>query len=115
LKSKFMSNFSFCFAVSFAMSSPGCGFSICSRRPLRSFAGHCHWFGEVQTKARAVAEVDELHCYDLVDDAGQFPAGLSAFELAGSFLKFGRPSGHCARACRRAKVTGGAGRGLNAR
>jgi hypothetical protein len=37
----------------------------------------------VQTKARrrAIAEVDELHSDDLVGDAGQFPAGLSAFEL----------------------------------
>lgn len=30
---------------------------------------------------RAVAEVDELHRDHLIDDAGQFPAGFSAFEL----------------------------------
>jgi len=49
-------------------------------RPLRSFAGHCHWFGEVHAKARATCRRQSrpIHRVILIDDAGSsrpvFPA-----------------------------------------
>ena len=74
--------------ISFAISLPRSGGSNCSRRPLRSLAGNPRGFGDVHTKAAhglAVAEVDELHGDDLVDDGGEFASGLAALELRAPF------------------------------
>ena len=83
--------------INFAISLPRSGGSNCSRRPLRSFAGYPHGFGDVQTKAAhglAVAEVDELHGDDLVDDGRKLAPGLAALELRAPFEEAVELVGH---------------------
>src|SRR6516225_1610235 len=53
--------------ISFVMSLPRCGSSICSSRPARSFAGNCQGFGEVQTKARTgLLPPKSTHCMVII-------------------------------------------------
>ena len=73
--------------INFAMSLPRSGGSSCSSRPLRSFAGYPHGFGDVHTKARISLPSPKSTKFMVTtcSTMAGVRAGLAALELRAPF------------------------------